>query len=114
MGVEYVHAGGQLAIGSALLRVATHHLQPHTDAQHGLAQLLDNGYESALAQVVHGLGTISHPGQQHVVGTAYGGCIGRYLECGAQTRQGILHRTQIAHFVIDDCYHNVPLLLGSS
>ena len=97
------------ALGVALLRVAAHYLQPYADAQHRLAQRGYDGIEPRGAEVAHGLAAVAHAGQQHAVGAANDGGVGRDHEVGAKAVQGIFHRTQVAHFVVDNGNHGMLL-----
>ena len=90
----------------ALFRVATHHLHAHANAEHRAAQILYHRNQIRLLQILHRLAAVSHAWQQNVVGATDDGGVRRDLKVRPQTLKRVLNRTQIPHFIVDDCYHN--------
>ena len=101
------------AAGVALLARKAHQLHADADAQDGLRERGDHRVESPLAELRHGRRGLADSREDHFVGPAQQGGIGREREFGPCAAKGVGNRPQVARGVIDDGYHRTPLLLGT-
>ena len=105
MGVENAQTG----LSGSFFAVAAKDLHAHANAQHGLPQGSDDGRKPALHEVVHRKPGVAHAGQDNLVRPADGVRIGRHAVSRPQPVQGVLQRPEIAHVIVDDGDHSIPL-----
>ena len=113
---ELAHAGIQQThtLHRALFGAPAHQLQAYADAQHRLPKGTDHAVQPADAETGHGVGGIAHTGEDHLVGPSDLFRVGRQFILRAQALQGVLHRADVARFVVYNRYHNSPLEEGKS
>jgi hypothetical protein len=128
-GVQRLDASGQQAqAGRAteLHGVVEQHLHPEADPENGNARLeafADELVEAQVTQVSHRPRKRSHPGHDEAVARAQLPVVVRDRRAGADVLEGLLHRTAVAHAVVDDsdartrsarrAHVSVPLVLGT-
>ena len=111
-GGETAHMGvknAQARLPRGFFAVPAKHLHPYADAQHRLAQGADDGRKPALHEIVHRKPGVPHARKDDLVRLPDGVRIGRHAVSRAQPVQGVLQRPEIAHVIVDDGDHSVPL-----
>ncbi len=107
MGIEYPET-----FRVSLFRCAAHDLHSDTNAEDGAPQPADDIRELPVAQILHSLAGVAYTGEDHM------GCLFNYHGIGGegpfgtQTAQGVSERPYVAHAIVNDCNHRVPLLEG--
>ena len=87
--------------------MAAKQLQPQANTQHRLPERPDDRIQTAFAEVVHGRGSLPHPGEDHPVGAAQQRGIIRPDRLRAQPLQREQDRLDIPRIVLDDRCHGV-------
>ena len=84
--------------------MATEQLLPHTDAQHGLPQILDKAVELVLAQVFHAAAGLALSGKHHAVGTEKLLLVVGNERFHSQAAQCVDHGVDVSGVVFYYCY----------